>query len=553
MSFQLRWYQKEAVAAVHQAWKEGDRATLVHMATGLGKTVVMAKVISDIRNDGARVLFLAHLSELLDGTDGKGGALGAIQSYRRWDRYHFERNVEKVTDYEIATGKPDVVLAMVQSLHGRLGRYPPDFFSHIVIDEGHHAAALTYRKIMDHFAGAKIATVTATPERADKIGLEFMFGAKPCYTMDITDGIADGWLVEPSPKSVRVESLDWSGLKEKGEWTDGEIETVTNNDKTIHEIAAGLVDQAPKLSTIVFMPGVESAHRLAAYLRKGYQEAADVVDKDTDPLVRRDILERFKRGDLLRLVNIGCFTEGFDAPIIRCVAVCRPTRHVSKYLQMIGRGTRPYPPRLVDEVAERADRMQAIADSAKPNVLLLDFEGNLANEQLRPVRGRDVMRGKLPHGDYGGLEQPSEANVALVDERFGDSLSIHEVRQRAADEQYLKDLLEGKIFKAAAKAKHLDVQDFASFFTIPPPKRPTNFKTYEDKVRERKQREEREALFGGDPNTATPAQIRYIYVLHKMLGKQPPADGAFWNLTKKKAGKWINDLKEQHQKQGAAN
>ena len=75
-----------------------------------------------------------------------------------------------------AAGHSDVVVASVQTLKGkRLESWAPDAFSTIVVDEGHHSVAAGYRKIRGHFSGAAVLGVTATPKRADKIGLKNVY------------------------------------------------------------------------------------------------------------------------------------------------------------------------------------------------------------------------------------------------------------------------------------------------------------------------------------------------------------------------------------------
>ena len=41
------------------------------------------------------------------------------------------------------------------------------------------------------------------------------------------------------------------------------------------------------------------------------------------------------------LVNVAIATEGFDLPDASCIVIARPTKSLSLYLQMVGRGLRP--------------------------------------------------------------------------------------------------------------------------------------------------------------------------------------------------------------------
>lgn len=126
-----------------------------------------------------RTLILSHRDELV----------------RQPEKYYKECSfgVEKAEEY--AEGE-DVVSASVQSLSrdSRLSRYAPDTFHTVIIDEAHHAAAPSYRKILDHFSGAKqVIGVIATPRRRDKVRLADVFD-DILFARDLRWGIQNGWL-----------------------------------------------------------------------------------------------------------------------------------------------------------------------------------------------------------------------------------------------------------------------------------------------------------------------------------------------------------------------
>ena len=105
--------------------------------------------------------------------------------------------------------------------------------------------------------------------------------------------------------------------------------------------------------------------------------------------VRREIVERFNAGTLQFLCNCAVLTEGFDAPVCSAIVMGRPTKSLSLYTQMLGRGLRPLPG-TVDAVAEAFDRRMAILTSDKPNCLVLDFVGN---SEHKLANAYDVLGG----------------------------------------------------------------------------------------------------------------------------------------------------------------
>ena len=152
MDIKLRPYQEECIQAIESA---GDGHWLVCMPTGCGKTATFTSLPFSRGN----TLVLAHREELVS---------QPIKYYKTpvgAERAHLK-----------AIGDEPVVIASVQSLVRRLKNYSPDHFGRIIIDEAHHACAVTYRNIIDYFSGAKqVIGVTATPARGDKIGLEQVF------------------------------------------------------------------------------------------------------------------------------------------------------------------------------------------------------------------------------------------------------------------------------------------------------------------------------------------------------------------------------------------
>ena len=93
------------------------------------------------------------------------------------------------------------------------------------------------------------------------------------------------------------------------------------------------------------------------------------------------------------MLNVGVLTEGFDDVGIEVVIIARPTKSRSLYTQMIGRGTRPLSG-IVDCYDNAEDRRMAIAESAKPAVLILDLVGNSGKHKL--ITTADLLGGKYP-------------------------------------------------------------------------------------------------------------------------------------------------------------
>lgn len=375
---QLRYYQDEAVEAVMKSF-EGKRSTLVVKATGLGKSVLFSEVASRFLDKG-RVLCLAHRKELVTQA-----------------AMHIQRATGEQVDVEMAEEwssiRSNVISASVPTLcqERRLTRFAPDHFALVIADEAHHYTSKSFRKILDYFTGAKILGVTATPDRGDEKALGQVF-EDVAYVMDIVDGIQAGYLVPIVGKAVQVDEIDVSQVSTTaGDLAIGEL------DEAMVQAVEGVVQKALELGGdrqgVWFWPGVKSAELACDRLNALKPGSAAFVCGETPKEERDEIVNQYKRGNTQHLVNCAVFVEGFDAPATSMIVMAHPTKSRAAYAQRCGRGTRILPgvvePFEGKELA--AARRNAIAASAKPHLLLLDFYGNSGRHAL--VTPEDLLGG----------------------------------------------------------------------------------------------------------------------------------------------------------------
>lgn len=321
----LRPYQIEAKNAVMSQWyNEGRKKTLLVQATGTGKTVVFSEIARECAESGGRVLILAHRGELLE------------QAKDKLERmYGLECAIEKAEQTSIGSDAR-IVLGSVQTMmrQPRLDRFPKDYFTHIIIDEAHHAYSSSYLTILQHFASAYVLGVTATPDRGDKHDLGKIFDSI-AYEYPMKQAIDDGYLcpilaltipIDIDLKSVSITQGDYS-LEELGNTLDPYLES----------IADAMLDYCKERKTVVFLPLIATSQKFCRMLRARGFRAAEVNGKSTD---RAEILKDFEEGKYDVLCNSMLLTEGWDCPAVDCIVVLRPTQIRSLYQQMVGRGTR---------------------------------------------------------------------------------------------------------------------------------------------------------------------------------------------------------------------
>jgi ATP-dependent helicase IRC3 len=331
----LRDYQLEALAAIEEARQRGSNRQLWALPTGTGKTIVFAELI---RRRQGRALVLVHRDELVRQAVAKLNAYGEqIKSV----------GVVKAEQNEIDS---QVVVASVQTLcrPARLAQLAQEFMT-VVVDEAHHATTTSYQTILEHVQSGSpdreslLLGVTATPFRGDGVGLADVFD-KIVYERSILDMIERGYLCELRAIEVRMRA-DYSQLKvgrgESGVHDDEAGELLLAADAP-HDVVTAYREHAIDRRALVFTPTVAVAEALVSTFNEAGIHAALVFD-GTPIERRRDILRRFRSGEIRVVANCAVLTEGFDEPLVECVILARPIRSKLLYTQIIGRGTRRHP------------------------------------------------------------------------------------------------------------------------------------------------------------------------------------------------------------------
>lgn len=355
---ELRPYQQEAKDAIFEQWDSGVLKTLLVLPTGCGKTVVFAKVTEDCVRQGSRVLILAHRGELLDQaadklkkTTGLGCAVEKAESSCQgtWFR---------------------VVVGSVQTLmrEKRLSSFDSDYFDTIIIDEAHHCISDSYQRVLQHFSGAHVLGVTATPDRGDMKNLGTYFESL-AYEYTLPKAIKEGYLSPIKALTIPLK-IDMSSVSvQAGDFKASDISTAL--DPYLQGIAEEMKKYCQDKKTVVFLPLVKTSQKFRDLLNENGFRAAEVNGDSQD---RAEILKDFDSGKYNVLCNSMLLTEGWDCPSVDCIVVLRPTKVRSLYCQMVGRGTRLSP------------------ETGKDHLLLLDFLWHTERHELcHPANSADQM------------------------------------------------------------------------------------------------------------------------------------------------------------------
>lgn len=324
--------QKAALKRLRQAREDDrDRALLV-LATGVGKTVVAALDAHAFQAEHpqARILVLAHRAEILR---------QAAETFR-W-------LMPDATFTWCAGDRDDltgaVVLASVQKLSRpeRLADLTPETFDYVVVDEVHHAAAETWRRVVAHLRPRFLLGLTATPERTDGADILGLFDDFVAYRADVGVAIQGGYLV-PFRYHGLKDTTDYAPIP----WRSGRFETEALSQAIETEARMARMwaswQEHPATRTIVFCASIRHLRFVEAWLTgKGLAVAS--VHSGPDSADRVDALERLAEGRLDAVCAVDLLNEGVDIPRVDRVVMLRPTESRVLFLQQLGRGLRLAP------------------------------------------------------------------------------------------------------------------------------------------------------------------------------------------------------------------
>lgn len=324
----LRQYQTDSVNGVRKSFEIGRRSPLLVAPTGAGKTVIFSYIAQNASTKRNKVLIMAHRLELCEQCGDKlmqnGVEFGYISPAYTPD---YSKNIQVGT---------------IQTINSRKSKIPfiPDL---IIIDEAHRSLASTYRTILQYYPSARVLGVTATPIRGDGGFLNTVYDDM-IVGPTISELIALGFLVQPKTYGSS-QPLDLSGVSidhKTGDYKKTELKKLVDKPLIIGDAVDHYRKICDKVPAVAFCVDIDSSMRVAQEFRNaGY--ICEHIDGNMDKIERSAILRRLAEGKTHVLTSVDLITEGFDAPMVQCAIMLRPTQSTGLYIQMAGRALRPFP------------------------------------------------------------------------------------------------------------------------------------------------------------------------------------------------------------------
>lgn len=423
-----RYYQQIAVNRTVEAIANGQDRILLVMATGTGKTYTAFQIIHRLWKSGAkkRILFLADRNALIDQT-------------RRGDFKHFKDKMTLVKHRQIDKSY-EIYLALYQGLSGSdedanvYKQFSPDFFDLIVIDECHRGSAKedsSWREILSYFKNATHIGLTATPKETKETSNTEYFG-DPVYTYSLKQGIDDGFLAPYRVVRIglNVDAEGWRPDQGKTDKDGNPVEDRIYNRKDFDrnlvieertELVAKKLTEFLKgydrfAKTIVFCVDIDHAERMRTALAK---QNADLVaenykyvmqitgDNDEGKRELDNFINPEEKYPVIATTS-ELMTTGVDAQTCKVIVLDANINSMTKFKQIIGRGTR---------INEEYGKMYfTILDFRNATDLFADKDFDGDPIRVKPV-SQDIDLSKI-------IDEEEESVEPIVDIETGEEIII---------------------------------------------------------------------------------------------------------------------------------
>lgn len=317
---ELKGHQKEALDNLARLREEGNSIALLYHATGTGKTVT-----ADAKAVGKKTLFLAHRNELI------------TQAYDTFTEMWPDADVNMYAA-ETKESYGDVVCGSIQSVNANIEQFKPEDFGYIIIDEAHHSAADSYKKILGYFKPEFTLGLTATPERADGEEILDLF-KNVAHKLDLQTAVERDELVPV--RCIRIKTnIDLTNVRFNGiKYNFLDLESKMYIPERNNLIVDTYLNYVKDKKTVIFCISVKHGEEIAKILmEKGIY--AESVSGSTNSKKRKEILNQYENGNINVLCACDLLNEGWDSPKTEVLFMTRPTMSKTIYMQQLGRGMR---------------------------------------------------------------------------------------------------------------------------------------------------------------------------------------------------------------------
>jgi superfamily II DNA or RNA helicase len=412
--------QQMALDNLTESRDDGKDKGLVVLATGLGKTYL--SIFDTIQANASKILFIVHVGEILKKTRNSFEEVMPKRAKEMGFYMGNNKNREK-----------NILFATIQTLTRpkNLSQFDSKEFDYIILDETHHLAAPSYKRVFDHFKPKFFLGLTATPNRMDQQDILGFYNNNLIFEMEQDEAIKKGFLTGIRYIGYK-DNVDYSKIYYNGFKYD--INDLNKNlmiEERDKSIISKFKELGPNKKTIGFCASTEHADWCAKRFRKEGINAVSIhsnldnSDLSVDMKDRDKLIEGFEKSKYQVAFVVNMFNEGVDFPDVDCILLLRPTESITILTQQIGRGLRISP--------------------GKKEVLILDFIGNYQTaHKILPALGIGNVNELTEVKDKGIYYYDNDGRSVVFDSevveifRMMTSRSTRRVRTELLDKDWIE-------------------------------------------------------------------------------------------------------------------
>lgn len=355
----LRDYQMDAVdkAIVRQRG-------LIHIATGGGKTLTSAGIISKINR---QTIFVVHTESL------------AMQTRKKF------QDTFKIPIGLIGCGENTVkhiTVAMMQSLvndqHDEVLNNSPV----LVVDEAHHASCDSLVEINKRSKAFYRYGLSATLWREDgsDLLLEAFSGPK-IVSISASDLIKRGILSKPYIYFINVPKIEGPANQSyQSIYQRGVIDNDSRNEIICH-IANYLVSMGK--SVLMSVSRISHGDNLLRIMESKYPHVTTMfIQGESGSEVKTDTLKQLNEKSVNVCIATSVFSEGVDVPTLDCLINCRAQKSSLDFFQLVGRTLRLNSSKKVSLVIDFFDQTKYLRAHASARIKISSAEPEFVVKQV---------------------------------------------------------------------------------------------------------------------------------------------------------------------------
>lgn len=336
ISRSLRLYQSEEIQLIRAEISKGFKSVMVQLVTGGGKTRMVANIIkkaidkyipkTDVQQS---VWFVVPRKELL---------WQSSTELHEWAIQHgmISAKTKESKAFQVHICSKDTLIRRIKKKE--IKNWPPI----IIFDEAHLALDQQLEIKKNAPEGTIFLGFTATPEKLDGRGLNEMYETI-VYGPDLLWMVEYNYLKRPKCFSLpRPDGLDDLKFNKSGDVSAKELTKIYQNSQIYGDAIEHYRKHALGRSFLVFCRSIVMSEITAdEFVQAGFK--VEAIDGTMSDRVRKEKIDKVKKGLLDGLTTVDLVTYGLDVPKISCIIMLRPTSSVALFFQMIGRGLRPDP------------------------------------------------------------------------------------------------------------------------------------------------------------------------------------------------------------------